>query len=91
MLLGANAVRYLNGMRMGTGNFILGSVALACGVGGIFGLTLPLLPILLVLIGGSLLIGLAVRAEPVRPARPARMPQEARDAARQNPSHGRDR
>ncbi len=64
VLMGANAVRYLNGMRMGTGNFILGSVALAGGVAGIFGLNLPLLPILLILIGASLLISPLFEKEP---------------------------
>ena len=42
--MGANAVRHLNGMRMGTGNFILGAVALAGGVAGVFGVTLPRSP-----------------------------------------------
>jgi len=56
VLLGANAVRHLNGMRMGTGNFILGAVALAGGVAGVFGVSLPLLPILMILLGASLLV-----------------------------------
>lgn len=56
VLLGANAVRYLNGMRMATGNFILGAVALAGGVAGSFGVSLPLLPILMILLGASLLV-----------------------------------
>jgi hypothetical protein len=56
ILLGANAVRYLNGMRMQTANFVLGSVALAGGVAAIFGVNLPLIPIVLILFGVSLLI-----------------------------------
>jgi len=56
ILLGANAVRYLNGMHMTTGNFILGAVALAGGVAGVFGVSLPLLPILMILLGASLLV-----------------------------------
>jgi hypothetical protein len=56
VLLGANAVRYLNGIRMGVCNFVLGVVALAAGVGAIAGLSLPLLPILLILFGASLLV-----------------------------------
>ncbi len=56
VLLGANAVRYLNGMRMHTANFVLGSVALAGGIAAIFGVDLPLIPILLILFGASLLI-----------------------------------
>ncbi len=56
VLLGANAVRYLNGMRMQTANFVLGSVALAGGVAATFGVDLPLIPILLILFGASLLV-----------------------------------
>src|SRR5512142_1071092 len=56
ILLGAAAVRYLNGLGPGTGNLVLGSVALAGGLAGLFGLNLPLLPILLILFGVSLLI-----------------------------------
>ena len=56
VLLGANAVRYLNGMRMETGSLILGAVALAGGVAAVFGVSLPLLPILMILLGASLLV-----------------------------------
>jgi hypothetical protein len=56
VLLGANLVRYLNGMRMGIGNFVLGSAALAGGVAMIFGISLPLLPIVLILFGACLVV-----------------------------------
>jgi hypothetical protein len=59
VLLGANVVRYLKGMRLGTGNFVLGIAALAAGVAALFGISLPLIPILLILLGAGLLIGLA--------------------------------
>ncbi len=55
VLLGANAVRYLNGMPTGSGNFVLGIVALGAGLAGIVGVTLPWLPIVLILFGASLL------------------------------------
>ncbi len=58
VLLGANAARHLAGLNMSTSNFVLGSVALAAGVAAIFGIDLPLIPIILILFGGSLLIGL---------------------------------
>lgn len=58
VLLAANLVRHLNGMAMSTTNFVLGAVALAGGVAAIFGIDLPLLPIVLILFGASLLIGL---------------------------------
>lgn len=56
VLLGANALRYFNGMRMETGSLILGAVALAGGVAAVFGVSLPLLPILMILLGASLLV-----------------------------------
>ena len=56
VLLGANAIRYLNGVRMDAGNFIIGSLALGAGVAAILGTSLPLLPILLILLGASLLV-----------------------------------
>jgi hypothetical protein len=56
VLLGANAVRYLNGMRMQTANFVLGGIALAGGVAAVFGISLPLIPILLIVFGASLLV-----------------------------------
>jgi len=56
VLLGANVVRHLNGMTMATSNFVLGAVALAGGVAAIFGINLPLIPIVLILFGVSLLI-----------------------------------
>ncbi len=56
VLLGANAVRYLNGMRMQAANFVLGGVALAGGVAAALGVDLPLIPILLIVFGASLLV-----------------------------------
>jgi hypothetical protein len=63
VLLGAAAVRYLNGIGPGAGNLILGSVALAGGLAGLFGLSLPLLPILLILFGASLLVSALLEKE----------------------------
>lgn len=63
VLLGANAVRYLNGMRMGTGNFVLGGTALAGGAASLFGISLPLIPILLILLGAGLVAGLVFDRE----------------------------
>lgn len=57
VLLAANVVRHLNRMPMTTSNFVLGTVALAGGVAAIFGIALPLIPIVLILFGASLLIG----------------------------------
>jgi hypothetical protein len=64
VLLGAAAVRYRNGIGPGTANLVLGSVALAGGLAGLFGLSLPLLPILLILFGATLLISSLLEKEP---------------------------
>jgi hypothetical protein len=64
VLLGAAGVRYLNGLGPGVGNLVLGSVALAGGLAGLFGLSLPLLPILLILFGVCLLISPLLEKEP---------------------------
>ncbi len=63
VLLGANAVRYLNRIPMGTGNFVLGIVALGAGLAGIAGVALPWLPIILILFGASLLARLLFEKE----------------------------
>jgi hypothetical protein len=64
VLLSVAAVRHLNGLGPGTANLVLGSVALAGGLAGLFGLSLPLLPILLILFGVCLLISPLLEKEP---------------------------
>ncbi len=54
--LGLNAARYLNRISMSSGTIILGILAIAAGLGDIFGVSMPVLPILLVLLGISLLV-----------------------------------
>ena len=56
IMLGLNAARYFNGIKMSTFTIILGSLALLTGVGDLAGLNLPDLPILLILIGAYLII-----------------------------------
>ncbi len=51
-----NAIRYLNGVKMSNGTIILGILALVIGLGQMTGLSLQLLPILLILLGASLVI-----------------------------------
>jgi hypothetical protein len=64
VLLGVAGVRYLNGLGPGVGNLVLGSVSLAGGLAGLFGLSLPLLPILLILFGVCLVISPLLEKEP---------------------------
>jgi hypothetical protein len=54
--LGLNVARYLNDIKMSGGTIVLGIVAIGAGAGDIYGLDLPVLPILLVLLGTHLLL-----------------------------------
>jgi hypothetical protein len=56
IMLGLNAARYLNGIRMSGFTIVLGILALASGLSDFAGIDLPLFPILLILIGASILL-----------------------------------
>lgn len=56
ILLGVNAVRYLRHVAVSAFTVLLGLFALGAGVGRAAGVDLPLLPICLVVIGGSLVV-----------------------------------
>jgi len=56
IMLGLNLARYLNGIRMSGFTIVLGILALASGLGDLAGVDLPLFPILLILIGASILL-----------------------------------
>lgn len=56
ILLGLNAARYFNGLRMSGFTVVLGVIALATGAGELAGLDLPSLAILLILLGANLIL-----------------------------------
>ena len=56
IMLGLNLARYLNGIRMSGFTIVLGILALASGLSDFAGVDLPLFPILLILIGASILL-----------------------------------
>ena len=56
LLLGLNAARHYFGIPICLSTVTIGLVALVCGMSGFFWLGLPLLPILLILFGASLLL-----------------------------------
>jgi len=56
IMLGLNGVRYLNGIKMNGFTIVLGILALAAGLGGLFGVKLPLFAILLILIGAGIIL-----------------------------------
>jgi hypothetical protein len=56
ILMGAQAVRFMNHIRVRTFSFVLGIAAFAFGLAAFVGTDLPVLPIVLVLIGVSILL-----------------------------------
>ncbi len=54
ILLGLNAVRYLNGIKMSNFTIGLGILALLVGIASFAGVDLPLFPIILILIGATI-------------------------------------
>lgn len=61
IMLGLNAARYLNKIKMSWFTIALGVLALAAGLGDYVGVELPLFPILLVLVGASIIVGVITR------------------------------
>ncbi len=56
IMLGLNAARYLNGIKMSGFTIVLGILALLSGLSDFFRVQLPLFPILLILIGAHILL-----------------------------------
>ena len=56
IMLGLNAARYLNGIKMSGFTIVLGILALGSGLGDFLGVDLPLFPILLILIGANIIL-----------------------------------
>jgi hypothetical protein len=55
IMLGLNAARQMNGIRMSTFTTLLGVAAIALGAAQVVGTALPVFPLLLITIGASLL------------------------------------
>ena len=62
IMLGINFVRYFNGISMSGFTVFLGIVALAAGISGVFSLNFPVVAILFVILGASLLMRALFRA-----------------------------
>ncbi len=56
IMLGLNAARFLNGIKMSGFTLVLGAIALLSGIGDMAGVDLPIGPILLIVIGANLLL-----------------------------------
>jgi hypothetical protein len=56
IMLGVNAVRYLNGIKLSGASVLLGLLALIFGVGAFMGLDLPFVAILLIVFGAGIVL-----------------------------------
>ena len=56
IILGLMCIRYLNGINVNAFWLIVGVIALAFGISDVFGLDVPVLPILLIIIGVHILL-----------------------------------
>ena len=61
ILLGLNAARYFNGIKMSNFTIGLGILALLIGIASFAGVDLPLLPIILILIGANIIFKIVTR------------------------------
>ena len=68
IMLGLNAIRYFNGIKMVGFSLVAGILALLAGLGEYFGLTLPLFPIALIVIGLVMLIKPFLEKNPISTA-----------------------
>ncbi len=68
IMLGLNLARLMNGIRMSTFTIIAGIAAIVFGLAQFLGTDVPVFPILLILIGASLLWRTFVEREPPRQA-----------------------
>ena len=63
IMIGVNGVRYLNQIKMSSFSLVLGIVALIIGLQEIDGIDLPMFPILLILVGASILFRMLVEKD----------------------------
>lgn len=67
ILLGLNAIRYFNGIRMRGFSLVAGIVALTMGLGEFFGLKLPFFAIALILIGVGIFLKMMTEKHSISP------------------------
>jgi hypothetical protein len=56
IMLGLNAIRFFNGMKIGRFSTVLGILALCAGLWSVFAVRLPLFPLLFILMGASIIV-----------------------------------
>jgi hypothetical protein len=57
ILLGLNGIRFLKGIRPSGFTIFLGALGVLLGIGGLLGVDIPVVPILIILLGLSLVVG----------------------------------
>jgi len=62
IMLLINGVRYLFGIKIDTFGVILGIIILVIGISGLLGITLPLFPIALIVVGAHIIIKLLIKS-----------------------------
>lgn len=68
IMLGINAIRYFNGIKMSGFSLVVGILALFAGVGAFFSLNLPLFAIALIVIGACMLLKPLLEKDSTSPA-----------------------
>ena len=56
IILGMMCIRYLNGIKVNGFWFVVGLIALGFGISDVFGLDVPVFPILLIIIGANIVL-----------------------------------
>ncbi len=64
IMLGLNGVRYLYGIKMSGFTIFLGIIALVIGIGALFGVDLPIFPILIIIWGLSVVLEPFLKKKP---------------------------
>ena len=64
IMIGLNGVRYLYGIKMSGFTIFLGIVALCIGIGALFGVDMPIFPILIILWGLSVVLEPFLKKKP---------------------------
>lgn len=65
ILLGLNAIRYFNGIKMSGFSLIAGIIALTMGLGEFSGLKLPLIAIAMIVVGAGILLKMMLQKDSV--------------------------
>lgn len=68
ILLGLNAIRYFNGIRIGGFSLVIGALALLAGAGKLFAWEMPLFAMALIAIGACMLLNALVGRKSALPA-----------------------